>query len=374
MSVGLPTSTPFFQMAAMYGVRPDIPGFHYHDKTRAEDVYFPRAGDAAEIEARQAAGRVGILRGGSAYGCVFTGGAADHLWSFASVKQPSGASLLGAVSAFVVLAWVIAKGVALTTLELGRASLRFLADPVAESQRGFKRLLIKVGVSVWMRELFTLAVARDLYRGLPAIYVNYLDYDVFAHAYGPEHPLARRALIRVDRSLRVLARVLRRVPECRYDLHVLSDHGQILTTPFYRLNGGRGLGAIVPPDCSSASSTTWSAIFPGSSASLARPGNGPACASSRRVPTPSSISWTCSGRSRWPRSTHGIRSSSMNSHGDVTWASCWHAPRTGPCAAGVASASRSARRSPARSGNARTWPSCSPGFASSWPCRARATS
>src|SRR5581483_5134818 len=29
MAVGLPTSTPAFQMAAMYGVRPDIPAFHY---------------------------------------------------------------------------------------------------------------------------------------------------------------------------------------------------------------------------------------------------------------------------------------------------------------------------------------------------------
>src|SRR6185503_9365442 len=34
MTVGLPSSTPAFQMAAMYGVRPDIPGFHYHDKQR----------------------------------------------------------------------------------------------------------------------------------------------------------------------------------------------------------------------------------------------------------------------------------------------------------------------------------------------------
>src|SRR2546428_761586 len=152
-------------------------------------------------------GVVGILQGGSAYGCVFTGGAASHLFNFASLKQPTGASLLSTMSAFVVLAWVLTKGVALTTLELARATLRFLADPVAEGQRGFKRLLIKVGVSVWMRELFTLAVARDLYRGVPAVYVNYLDYDVFAHAYGPEHPLARRALTRVDRSLRVLAPV-----------------------------------------------------------------------------------------------------------------------------------------------------------------------
>src|SRR5262250_2252360 len=51
MSVGLPTSTPAFQMAAMYGVSPDIPGFHYHDERRHDDVYFPRGGDAAWVEA-----------------------------------------------------------------------------------------------------------------------------------------------------------------------------------------------------------------------------------------------------------------------------------------------------------------------------------
>ena len=65
MSVGLPSSTPAFQMAAMYGVRPDIPGFHYHDKRRRSDVYFPRAGDAAFVEREQASGRLGIVHGGS---------------------------------------------------------------------------------------------------------------------------------------------------------------------------------------------------------------------------------------------------------------------------------------------------------------------
>jgi hypothetical protein len=245
MSVGMPTSTPAFQMAAMYGVRPDIPGFHYHDKRRGRDVYFPRGGDAAEVEAHEAAGRPGILRDGSAYGCIFTGGAANHLFSFASIRRPTGAGLLRALSAFVVLGWVISKGVALTVLELTRAALRLLADPLTETRRGVKHLLIKIGISVWLRQLFTLAVARDLYRGVPAIYVNYLDYDVFAHAYGPDHRIARHALTRVDRSLRDLARVLRRVPGHRYDLYVLSDHGQTLTTPFHRLNGGRSLERVL---------------------------------------------------------------------------------------------------------------------------------
>jgi len=49
MAVGLPTSTPAFQMAALYGVRPDIPGDHYHDKRRGMDIHFPRAGHPLEL-------------------------------------------------------------------------------------------------------------------------------------------------------------------------------------------------------------------------------------------------------------------------------------------------------------------------------------
>ena len=240
MSVGLPTSTPAFQMAAMYGVRPDIPGFHFHDKRRGTDVYFPRTGDAAGVEERQAAGRRGIVTGGSAYGCVFTGGAVNNLLTFTMLKRPSGAGLLRALSAAIVLGWVIAKSLVISTLSISRALLGVAADPVSAPQ-GWKLLALKIGVSVWLRELFTLSASRDLYAGAPAVYVNYLDYDIFAHAWGPRSPRALRSLRGVDASIRQLYRVLRRTPGHRYDLYVLSDHGQAHCTPYERLTGGRHL-------------------------------------------------------------------------------------------------------------------------------------
>jgi hypothetical protein len=248
MFVGLPSSTPTFQMAAMYGVRPDIPGFHYHDKRHREDVYFPRAGDAARVERTQAAGRRGILEGGASYGCVFTGGAVNNLFTFANMKRPTGSGLLAALSALIVLAWVALKSTVITVVELLRAVLRLLADPVGEWRRGFKWLAIKIGLSVWVRELFTLAVARDLYAGVPAIYVNYLDYDVISHAYGPRHPRALRSLRRVDDAIKQIWRVCRRVPEHGYDLYVLSDHGQAHCKPFAGLAGGRRFERVVFED------------------------------------------------------------------------------------------------------------------------------
>jgi len=248
MSVGLPTSTPAFQMAAMYGVRPDIPGFHYHDKRRKTDIYFPRGGDAAHVEATQAAGRRGIVRDGSTYGCVFTGGAASNLLTFAMFKRPTGAGLLRTVSMVVVLAWVILKGSVVSVIELSRAVLRMAADPLSVSTDGWKWLAIKVGISVWLRELFTLAVAHDLYGGVGTIYVNYLDYDVVAHAWGPRHRRALRALRRVDASIHRLWRILRRVPEYRYDLHVLSDHGQATCRSYRRVTGGPPIGQALFDD------------------------------------------------------------------------------------------------------------------------------
>jgi len=240
MSVGLPTSTPAFQMAAMYGVRPDIPGFHYYDRERRSDIHFPRPGHAARVEAKQAAGRRGILRGGSAYGCVFTGCADNNLFSFTSLTRPTGRGLICGFSAVVVVAWVLVKSLLRTVLELWRAALRFVADPV-DGLRGWRWRTIKIGLSVWVSEFFTLAVSRDLYAGTSAVYVNYVDYDIAAHAFGPQSRRALRSLRRVDRSIHQLWRIARRVPEHRYDIYVLSDHGQAACVPYRDVAGGARL-------------------------------------------------------------------------------------------------------------------------------------
>ena len=97
----------------------------------------------------------------------------------------------------------------------------------------------KIAISVWTREWFTFAVARDAYDGVPAIYVNYLDHDEIAHACGPRSRHAFKALRGVDSSLRQIQRVLRRVPEHRYDLYILSDHGQAPCTPYPAVAGGQ---------------------------------------------------------------------------------------------------------------------------------------
>ena len=98
-----------------------------------------------------------------------------------------------------MLGWVIVKSVGISVMAIARALLGLVADPVGAPQ-GWKLLVLKIAVSVWIRELFTLSASRDLYGGAPAIYVNYLDYDIFAHAWGPRSR-ARAAGAAVGRHL-----------------------------------------------------------------------------------------------------------------------------------------------------------------------------
>jgi hypothetical protein len=247
LSVGLPSTTPAFQAALMYGVYPDIPGFHWYDKRAHADRHFPRAGVADLIEERHARGRRGIMEGGACYGGIFTGGAVESLWTFARLLHPTraGAALLRVPLSGVLLSWVIVKCLVLTMHELGRALLRLVSDPFRFGRRRMRWLLFKIGLSIWTRQLFTLATSAELYRGVPAVYVNYIEYDVFAHTFGPYHPLALRALRRVDRSIAQLARIVRRLPEWGYDLYVLSDHGQTPTRLFDQVSGGTTIYATV---------------------------------------------------------------------------------------------------------------------------------
>jgi hypothetical protein len=156
----------------------------------------------------------------------------------------AGLPLLRLGLSVVLLGWVIAKCLWLTTAELARFVVRVMAHPDSASHDGLRWLGLKIVFSIWVRELFTLSVSADLYRGIPAVYVNFLDYDVFAHSFGPTHRSAMRALRHIDNAIGQLARIIERLPEHQYDLYILSDHGQTSTRAFPQVSGGRSLEEV----------------------------------------------------------------------------------------------------------------------------------
>ena len=259
---GLPTSTPAFQAGLMYGGPVDVPGFEFLDKRSGIYRWFPRPWDAAAVEAAHARPGEGIVRGGRTYGCVFGGGADDTVLTFAHLLRPhpfwGQMGFRAWVLPCLVLACLVAKMSVVTAWEL----LSWVARVLRSFSLGlrvpsFRQMSTRLLVGGWLRELFTLGVTGDLYAGVPALYVNFVDYDVTAHELGPRHREAFRALRGIDRSIGRLARVVRRAKEHGYDLFVLSDHGQITSVPFRVVTGGTSVAdtilACFGPDAASGS-------------------------------------------------------------------------------------------------------------------------
>ncbi|MGB9777374.1 MAG: hypothetical protein ACPL7C_12660 [Anaerolineae bacterium] len=253
---GLPSTTPAVQAAILFGRREDIPGFRWYDKRERVAFVAKRPAQVQALQERLKAGRVGILVGGSSYGNMFDGDADLALFTLSSIHPRlflESARGIGLLLIFLLsplrllrVFWLTVTGYLRVLLWRLRAALR--RRPARPS--GFLFSLLAAAVNALFSEVQTFGVILDIYRGVPSIYANYNAYDEVAHWFGPDDPAAfsilrdiDRRLWQIDRARRRAARAVRS-PSRRYDLFVLSDHGNAPSVPFaWRV--GQTLGEFV---------------------------------------------------------------------------------------------------------------------------------
>jgi hypothetical protein len=243
---GAPASTPAFQAGLFYGVSPSVPGFVWFDRATRREVRMDRPDDAAAVERRLARTGRGLLRGGTSYFSIFSGGAAvphfclsglagdleldwyaEHLGPWDVCASTLAHSVTATRSALRV-AQEVAAGLVdglRWSIALGRVKHepRFLAH--------------RVLIGAVLRELAVQGILVDLSRGIPVVFVDFLSYDETAHRRGPDADAALRCLASIDAGLGVIFSAADAVPELGYEVHVLSDHGHVPTLPFESLAG-----------------------------------------------------------------------------------------------------------------------------------------
>lgn len=240
---GLPSSTPAVQATLFYGVRTAVPAFSYRDQAsgRIFNMFLPGCASAVEGRLRRQGGRP-LLEGGSAYGDIYTGGAAEPHFCAAAVgwgsllrplRNPFGLAL-----AALLYLPILARMAVLGTLELGLA----LYDGVRAlgSGRFFRELAylpLRVAVCVQLREAIAAGARVDTVRGLPVIHVNFAGYDEQAHHRGPRSRFAHWTLRGIDRAIEGIWRAAQRSRRRDYDIFIYSDHGQESTTPYAEVAG-----------------------------------------------------------------------------------------------------------------------------------------
>ena len=247
-----PPSTPVFTAGLLYGARGGVPGFGWYDRTLGRQVRMDLAEDVSALEPALAEDRTPLLDGGTSYGTIWPGGAADPFFNVALFNY--GATTTGKL---VRNAWDKVVSTAAGVVIAGRVASRFVLElgvGLWDFQRWCRRihstrfewrfLYMRLFVSVIMRDVSTQAAIVDILRGVPRIFIDYLGYDEYAHRRGPDAELALYNLQGIDGAIAKIFRAVRAVPEYNYDIFIFSDHGQIATIPFERVVG-RELGEFV---------------------------------------------------------------------------------------------------------------------------------
>jgi endonuclease/exonuclease/phosphatase family metal-dependent hydrolase len=237
------------QAELFYGVRTAVPAFAYYDRPRDTFVNMATASASQFIESMLEARDPGLLRGGSAWSDVFTGGAeSPHLCApttglrvFIRALTP-----VRLVTMVVWHGWSILRVVGNLLIETGLALFDFVRGTLggANFLEELRFIPLRVAVTAGMREIVTAGACIDAERGIPIIHVNYLGYDEHAHRRGPHSRFARWTLRGIDRSVRRVWLAAHRSRRRDYQVWIYSDHGQQTTVP-YPVRHGESVGDAV---------------------------------------------------------------------------------------------------------------------------------
>ena len=241
---GIPSNTPAVQAGMLYGDRQNIPGYRWFDRQKQKLRVVTRPEDLRILEERAATSGSPLLKGGSCINSFMSGGAAKRLMTVSAVGENATQRREGERADFNLFflsptaytkavldsLWDYMAGLTMSVIGLmdrDRPRLKF----------SIKRVAQRAVANAFLRNLSFFWLKQDMVRGVPVIYSNFVGYDDVAHHSGPDTYESQLSLAAFDRRLRQLRRRARRTSPIRYEIVLLSDHGQTPSIPFRILYG-----------------------------------------------------------------------------------------------------------------------------------------
>lgn len=228
---GVPSTTPAVQAELFYGVQQAVPAFSFLERDTRRIVRMFDGVPAHDIEAALSREHEGLLRDGSAYFNVYTGGAAEPRFcaaagdwhNFSQVRKSIALPFLMFLNIYSLLRAVVLVFVEiyLSLLDFFRGVRRGMGP-----RQELKFIVARVVLSILMREFITMGAKVDLGRGLPVVQLNFIGYDEQAHRRGPSSRFAHWSLKGIDDAIARIVRAAMRSTRRHYEIWVYSDHGQ----------------------------------------------------------------------------------------------------------------------------------------------------
>jgi endonuclease/exonuclease/phosphatase family metal-dependent hydrolase len=242
MYSGLPSNTPAVQAELFYGVRGAVPAFCFRDHQCGRVRKMFESDTVQQIESELAKQGEPLLRGGSSYCNIYTGGAREPRFCAASMGWGTSTKSPGVVILLLLAianANMFIRAAAFGLLELLLACIDVVKG-VARGQaliQELKFLPARIGICVLLREWIAGAAKMDAIRGMPVIHANFIGYDEQAHRRGPDSLFAHWVLKGIDDSIKRIWKTAENSARREYEIWVYSDHGQVHTRPYEKVYG-----------------------------------------------------------------------------------------------------------------------------------------
>jgi hypothetical protein len=185
-----------------------------------------------------------LTEGGACIAACYPAGAAEDFGI--SYHERSYGEQKGSRSAWRVLLPYLANPIHLgdwvlhTVMSVWRTVSMYLRARLSGRHPARPYVLSDALEEIFVHHLTRFAVEKAMGEGFTPIYAGFYAFDETGHAFGPADEQSLRVLRHVDGTIEKIAGMR----GGRYELVVLSDHGQIETDPFYREDGVH-LGELV---------------------------------------------------------------------------------------------------------------------------------
>ena len=234
------SQTGAMQAGILMGNNRGIPAYRWWDRQKGRLVVSGLPSDAKYIEETLSDGSGLCSNGGASRGNMFSGDAAESLFTISTMLNPNRSRGPGfyfyLVNPYVIIRLLTRFFLEVFTEWAQAFWQRVKRYPYRVSSRNFFYSFIRGFMSPLLQDLSTYATISDMVRGLPAIYVLYAGYDDISHYAGMHSVEAYNALYGIDEYLARIEKTLQFTPR-PYHIVVLSDHGQSFGKTFKSAHG-----------------------------------------------------------------------------------------------------------------------------------------
>lgn len=222
----LSSQTSAAQAGLLLGSNEGIPAFRWYERDSGEIKASSDPKVVAEMEQRLSTGKGLLAYGGTSRGNLISGDAPRSLLTLSQVKKQL---YTRDFYAYFADPYNPPRTIALSIwdvlIEKVEAARQKRLDVRPRIDRGGKYPLLRMGMTIVMRDFNTFSLIGDIYEGVPVSYATFVGYDEVAHHSGVERRDALDVLRRLDQQFARLERVAEHAPR-PYKFVVLSDHGQ----------------------------------------------------------------------------------------------------------------------------------------------------